>query len=127
MKILVATGLTQGARADDFNFAVEGEIVGRDDAHTSDEERPEAECGCQRSLVGVESGSSTTTFQVIEAGYTAEEFEGVIREARREHIESGTSDENIRAEIALLLEIASRFPAGAVVERRGDVFEQRGL
>jgi hypothetical protein len=127
MKILVATGLTQGSRATDFNFAVEGEIVGRDDEHTSDEERPEAECGCQRSLVGVESQCSTTTFQVIESGYTPEEFEGIIREARREGVAAGADADNIRAEIALLLEVASRFPAGAVVERRGDVFEQREL
>jgi hypothetical protein len=127
MKILVATGLTQGRRADDFNFAREGEIVGRDDAHTSDEELPEAACGCQRSLVGVETGRSTTTFQVIESGYTREEFEGIIREARSELLDAGVSDDNIRAEAELLLEIAARFPAGVVVERRGDDYQARDV
>lgn len=125
MRILVATGLTQGRRANDFNFAREGEIVGKDDEHTSDEEGPDAPCGCQRSLVGIESTKSTTTFQVIESGYSREEFEEMIREARTYWVQAGVSEENIRAEAAFLLEVAARFPAGTVVERRGEQFLAR--
>jgi hypothetical protein len=119
MKILVATGQTQGRRATDFNFAREGEIVGMDDAHMPDEEGPDEVCGCQRSLVGIESGKSTTTFRVVDAGYTREEFEESIREARAEYAELGVGDDNFSAEAALLLDIAGRFETGSVVERRG--------
>lgn len=126
MNVFVATGLTQGRRANDFNFAREGEIVGLDDEHTSDEEGPDAPCGCQRSLVGVESGKSTTTFQVIEVGYSKEEFVETIIEARAGYAGLGVGDDNFRAEAEYLLAVAARFPVGSVVERRGgDCFQVR--
>jgi hypothetical protein len=126
MKVLVATGQTQGRRASDFNYAREGEIVGMDDEHTPDEEKPDGGCGCQRSLVGVESGKSTTTFRVIDAGYTREEYADLIRDARADYAELGIGDDNFRAEADLLLEIAARFDVGAVVERRGgDNYRER--
>jgi hypothetical protein len=60
MKVLVATHESQGAREDDFDGCVEGELVwvqeacGRDRSGGSD-------CGCGRAFAGVASHRGTTT------------------------------------------------------------------
>lgn len=123
MKILVATGRTQGHRASDFNFAPEGEIVLLDDEH--DGEDVDGECGCQRSLVGIESGVGTTTFKVVETNLGRDEFLETVRKAREEYEEMGVGVGNVSAEADFLLELAARFPVGSVVERRGDVYQTR--
>lgn len=123
MNILVATVRTQGQRASDFNFAAEGEIVVLDDEH--DGETIDGYCGCQRSLVGVESGMGTTTFEVIEANYDRQEFLEMIRAAREDYEAMGVGDDNISAEADHLLELAARFTVGSVIEKRGDVFQVR--
>jgi hypothetical protein len=123
MRILVATCETQGHRASDFNFAQEGETVVLSDEH--DGEDVDGACGCQRSLVGIESGRATTTMRVIEAGWTRAEFYEQLREARQEYLEVGVDEENIIAEADYLLAIAERFSTGAVIERRGGEYLAR--
>lgn len=123
MNILVATGRTQGWRANDFNFAREGEIVILDDDH--DGEEIDSKCGCQRSLVGLESGLGTTTFQVIEANYSRAEFLEMIRAAREEYTELGVGDDNIETEADYLLDLAARFATGSIIERRGEIYQPR--
>ncbi len=123
MKILVATKQTQGQRASDFSFTQEGEIVMLDDDH--DGEAVDGDCGCQRSMVGMNSGKSTTTFQVIEADFTRGDFINMIQRARADIAELGVSADNITAEANYLLDLAARFNAGSIVERRCDVFQAR--
>lgn len=120
MKVLVATCATQGQRPTDFNFAREGELVGLDDAHTAEEEMPDDECGCQRSLEGLETGKSTTTFEVDEVNLTPESYAQIIRQQREEgYGELPTFEATIRAEVELLLRTAAQFQVGSIVERRG--------
>ena len=48
MKILVATGLTQGAEPNDYHFCVEGELVWIQEPCTSGRDNPDGGCGCGR-------------------------------------------------------------------------------
>lgn len=120
MKVFVATSRTQGRRASDFFFAREGELVGKNDAH--DDEPLDGSCGCRRSLGGLETGKSTTTFFVVEAGYGVSELAERIAAARADYGDLGVSAENFRGEAEYIARAAEQFDAGSVVERRGDEF-----
>jgi hypothetical protein len=65
MRVLVATAATQGQRPNDFCFATEGELVCRALACDRGQADLDGECGCGRSLMGVDSGQATTTAKVV--------------------------------------------------------------
>lgn len=72
MKVIVATGETQGQRKSDFSFVPEGEIVLPAEPH--DDEPIDGTCGCQRSFDGIVSGKATTTAKVIDLPLTREDY-----------------------------------------------------
>ena len=124
MKVLVATRKTQGKRANDFCRAKEGELVklGPECAGGSVDDA----CGCTRSFVGFKTGKATTTFKVVESTLTLEEYSErfAASEARESPIMT-TNRKALYDAAGLLLEIASHFPVGAIVERRGGVLQTR--
>jgi len=120
MKIIVATSETQGQRPGDFNFVAEGEIV-----MVSDCDCLHAGCDCARSMVGINSGKGTTTMKVVESDITVEEYRRLIGEANQGYGELDVEDAIFNEQASALLDLAMQFPAGAVIERDGDNFEQR--
>jgi len=120
MKIIVATKETQGQRADDFNFADEGEIV-----IVADCDHLHQGCDCERSMVGVRSGKGTTTMMVVEADMTRQQFIEQIRAGNQDYAEIGVSDAIFAAEADEMLKLAAQFPVGAVIDRDGDELHQR--
>ena len=120
MKIIVATKETQGQRKDDFSFTDEGEVV-----MVSDCDNLHQSCGCERSMEGIRSGAGTTTMMVVEAEVTREQFIKQLRTANGDHDGIELGDAIYTAEADRLLKLAAEFPAGAVIERNGDDFQQR--
>src|ERR1044071_5427913 len=120
MKILVATSETQGQRPGDFNFVPDGEIV-----MISDCDGLHAGCDCARSMVGIKSGRGTTTMKVVEANLTLEEYRRLIGEANQSYRELGLDVAIFNQQADALIDLATQFPAGAVIEREGEEFHPR--
>ena len=75
MRMLVATALTQGARAGDYHWCVEGEPVWVQEPCAADRRDPDGPCGCGRGFAGLHSHRATTTVRVIEnAGFTRDDL-----------------------------------------------------
>ena len=126
MKIFVATEQTQGDLADDFCHAREGEIVTISDEHESDREC--GACPCCRSVVGIETGNRTTTFKVAESELTVGEYISHVVEFLLHNDLSRTVDDAPAKASHIcnyLLDMAARFPIGAVLHRRGEKWFQR--
>ncbi len=64
MKLLTATGLTQGYRDNDFHFCVEGELVHIDLPCAMDRGDADGACGCGCSFGGLNSHHATTTAMI---------------------------------------------------------------
>ena len=130
MKLLVATRQSQGTRGNDFSFTNEGEIVifGSE----CDREAVDGKCGCKRSLVGIDSSKATTTLKVVEIDITLFDLTEKIYISLSNNgwVMSGKEKE-MRAYsnmIACKLQsIADNFPVNAIIERRGEIFQQREL
>ena len=128
MKILTATSQTQGQRASDFSFCIEGELVthatvicDRDRA-----EGPDGGCGCGRGFAGLNSAKFTSTAMVRDIdGYT---FDDLLEAVRSHRGQSGWDDaaELAEAEAAALAELADEHPVGTILERRLDDVLVRG-
>ena len=124
LNVFVATQKTQGQRKNDFCHAIEGEIVRV--GSQCDRERVDGRCGCRRCLVGLQSGKGTTTFLTVEQEIT----ESQLIEMVRQSLETGgwlkfmTADD-VKEEARQILTLAKPFPVGSVVERRGDIVQQR--
>lgn len=118
MRVLKATSKTQGHKSTDFCWTTEGEIL-RQGFVCCDSER----CGCDRSLVGVESNKSTTTFLVDEAPMTEEELWRAISDS---YVAAGfgADDESIEDSIAMH-RMAEVLPLGAVCDLTGQVLSIR--
>jgi hypothetical protein len=132
MKVVTATGQTQGWRDNDFCWTVEGELVfftpiecGR--GYIDDD------CGCRRSMAGLVSHLATTTMKVIERpdldpdlyftliadglqsqGYVTAELMTIPNVNEWVH---DLTDE--------LICLAAGCPVGTVLERRGDLLMPR--
>lgn len=120
MKIIVATSETQGQQPGDFNYVPEGEVV-----IVSDCDCLHAVCECSRSMVGALCGRGTTTMKVIESDLTRYDYLCLIREANKCYEGLGIDQSVFDAQADALLELATQFPAGAVIERNREVFQQR--
>jgi hypothetical protein len=120
MKIIVATSETQGQRPGDFNFVPDGEIV-----MVSDCDCLHPGCDCVRSMVGINSRKGTTTMKVIESDISLEEYRRLIGDASQGYIELGVDDQVLYEQADALLDLAMQFPVGAVIERDGEIFNQR--
>ncbi len=125
MKLLVATALTQGERQNDYCFAVEGELVFILPPCAADRKDPDGHCGCGRAFVGLVSHHATTTARVTDLpDATARDYTAALR--------SGIEDQEYPsdgvADVANgLLELASYWQFGAVIDRRLDQFARRAL
>ena len=129
MKIFVATNKSQSARDSDFCHTEEGEILTFAVECERDEEDPDGECGCRRSLLGIDSSGATTTFTVAELPMKSAEYKkevvayfadkGWFDLSNEQTVEMFTNDADI------LIEAADRFPVGVVLEKRGDTIQMR--
>jgi len=127
MKVLVATEETQGHRKTDFCWTEEGELVFFGSECTR--ETIDGECGCRRSLCGLRTRKATTTFRVVEreelspgglvsllaAGLVAGHFYDTREKARPAAEEDASR----------LAALASAYPEGAILEKRGNRFLER--
>lgn len=122
MKILVATALTQGARGNDYNYCVPGELVWVQEPCDRDRRDPDGGCGCGRGFAGLASHRATTTAQVVDADITREEL--VL--AMRTSLADGGWPPDWAEEIAdENLTMAAAFTTGTVIERRLEEFAPR--
>jgi hypothetical protein len=125
MKVLVSTQLTQGKRKNDFCFVPEDEIVTL--GVECDGESIDGECGCRRSLGGVECHKATTTVKVADLPITKAEYEEILFQS---FVTGGWGDSNEIKEIAksdaeMLLSLSEKFNVGDIIERRGETFQRR--
>jgi len=131
IKALVATKQTQGQRKNDFCFVPEGEPVFW--ACECDVGSVDDDCGCHRSLCGVETLKTTTTFKVVECEQAVVIEEGLAMLANGGWLvlysdaldEEGRSEtwlrdltEPIEAGVVDMAEQLALVPGGTVVERR---------
>ncbi len=78
-------------------------------------------CGCRRSLDGVTTSAATTTFKVSNFEGSEEQWRKLIEES---YYRGGWK---IAVDNAELLRIAAKYPVGAVLEKRGNIIQQRQL
>lgn len=123
IKVLIATSETQGARENDYNWCVEGELVWLAPVCARDREDPDGGCGCARGFAGLNSHRATTTAMVrtIE-GLTHEDYVEALRSSMdQQGYEPGSA-----AQIAdILIDLVSEWPDGTVVEHRLDYIQTR--
>jgi len=123
MKVLVATALSQGERAGDYNWCIEGELVWVQEPCASDRRDPDGPCGCGRGFAGMSSHRPTTTARIVE-------MHGFTRDDMVLALETSLGDGGWPVECATdvaegMLDLASRWPVGTVIDRRLDSFGPR--
>ena len=124
MRILVATGFTQGTEPNDYHYCIEGELVWVQEPCARGRDDPDGACGCGRGFAGAASHRATTTAMVVESEMTREEMILAFRTSLGDGgwptaWAQDVADEN--------LELADRLPAGTVIERRLDAFCVRAV
>ena len=129
MKVFVATRTGQETRQSDFCDAEEGELLTFAIECGRDEENHDGQCGCRRSLLGLESGGISTTFTVAEIPMTSDCYEQkVIEYFSARGWFAPTDNEAIEIflnDAQILLAQASLFAIGVVLEKRGDKIQVR--
>jgi len=123
MKVLVATARTQGARRNDYNWCVEGELLWTQEPCADDRRNPDGPCGCGRGFAGMNSHRATTTAVVAELPQL--DRAGFVLALRASLGDQGWpavwADELADG----LIELAGLWPVGTVIERRVDEFGPR--
>lgn len=117
MKLLTATGRTQGWRDNDFNWCIEGELVMPPTMVCArDQDDPDGGCGCGRAWAGLSSHRATTTAAVQDlVGIGRDDFV----EAVRSSLEEQGWPTGEATEIAdVMIEIAADHRPGTVLEQR---------
>ena len=123
MKILVATGLTQGTSPDDYHYCVERELVWIQEPCCKEVRDPASSCGCSRGFAGAASHRATTTAMVVDSEMSRDDVvlafstslpDGGWPLAWAEEI----ADDN--------LEIAAQLPVGSIIVRKFEEFFLRG-
>jgi hypothetical protein len=123
MKILVATGLTQGTNPNDYHFCVEGELVWLQEPCDRDRNDSDKGCGCSRGFAGAASHRATTTAMVVDSGMTRDDVVLALRTSLHDggwpsEWAEDVADEN--------LEIAAALPAGTIIVRKFEEYFLRG-
>jgi hypothetical protein len=95
-----------------------------------DGEEPDGNCGCARSLCGVDSSSATTTMRVEVIDLTPNKLKNVFKKSLKKEgwaklmkpkeVEDSCSDM-----VKAITEVASNFYQGDVIEKRGNDFIRR--
>jgi len=121
MKVLTATHATQGQRANDFDWCVDGELVMQPTfVCGTDAADPDGGCGCGRSWAGLNSHRATTTAVVADLPLSLADYV----EAVRSSLEAGgwwpgyVDDCDVQEMVVELLDIAEAHPVGVVLEKR---------
>jgi hypothetical protein len=122
MKVLVATKEKQGVRKNDFSWTNEGELVMF--GFECDGESVDGTCGCRRSFSGFETRKATTTAKIADVKYSVDEYLRLFAESMKN---AGWKRPTMDAEACELLRIANDFPMGAVLEKRGNKVQLRGV
>lgn len=132
MKVLTATRETQGWRANDYCWAIEGELVIFIPLECSGGSVDD-ECGCRRGMGGMTSRRATTTMKVVDrSDLTRDTYLHLIKENLKaqgyltdELLESAEVEDWVRHQTDELIHLAKMFPLNAVVERRDDFLSIR--
>ena len=122
MKIVVATGMTQGARDGDYNFCVEGELIWVQEPCDSGRRDPDDGCGCARGFAGAASHRATTTAHVVESDMTLDDLVLAFETSLQDGGWPAAWAETIAEDCVRL---AAQFPCGAVIDRRLNFFSAR--
>lgn len=123
MRVLVATKRFQGRRRNDFSYTREGELVKF--CLECDGEEVDGNCGCRRSMSGVDTLLATTTFEVVERPrLTKAAFVKKLAASEKKAGWKMTAAE-VRKGATELLRLAEAFPQGVVLEKRGDTIQAR--
>ena len=123
MKVIVATDKTQGQRKNDFCWADVGEIVRF--GFECDRESVDDQCGCRRSMAGINTHKATTTMEVVDKDISREEFELLIKAGIADAWGKDLAEECYKEEAKELLRIANDFKVGDVIEKRGRKIQTR--
>jgi hypothetical protein len=125
MKVLTSTAASQGVRANDFDWTIEGELVWIGWVCAKDRKNPDGGCGCGRSFSGLSSHRATTTAQVRDLPFTRDD----VLTALTGYLESagyGTFEPSeLVDEVDELLAIVSEWDVGTIIERRLDLLQPR--
>lgn len=122
IKVFVATKEGQGKRKNDFCFANEGELLKF--PSECDRETTDGRCGCKRSLAGLDTFKSTTTFKVIERDLSEDQFIELLGESDEKAGWSFAKPET-REMGHYILQLAKNLPVGKILERRGNRIQVR--
>ena len=133
MKVLVSTQETQGERDNDHCFVPDGELLTF--GMECDGAAVDDKCGCRRGLVSMGEGGATTTMEVVDrpdltrAGYIKLWMTKQLRDGWLTSKGKLTDEEKAWAaeDTSEMLRMASTFPTGAILEKRGDTFQARRL
>jgi hypothetical protein len=130
MKILVATKETQKQRESDFFWTEEGEIVRVPFECDRDRGDIDGPCGCLRSLTGCKTQRGTTTMKVEDREIKIEDYIEVVRQSFTEAgwykmMSRKAAEDHILEDVKYLLEAASKFAPGTIVEKRSYKVQER--
>jgi hypothetical protein len=127
LKVFVATDRTQGRRTSDFHYIDGAELVDLAMACDSDHGDPDGRCGCSRAFTGLASRKGTTTAEVAYRQLSPEQYRNAVHSSL---VDAGFPDTDDARQDAVeaadeLRRIASSWPVGTVIERRGDTLAVR--
>ena len=122
MKVLVATKKTQGQRPSDFCWTEEGEYVNFTGECDTDGDHLDGTCGCKRSMSGITSQKSTTTFMVADHPINEEVYRAILTAGYApwgKYFTPDALEEFVNADYENLTKITKQFKAGDILEKRG--------
>jgi hypothetical protein len=126
MKVLVATASTQGERANDYHWCIEGELVRIGEVCPRDRADPDGGCGCGRGFGGLNSHRATTTARIADLPLSRADYAEAIRSSLQQ--QGWDPCECCAArEAEELAALVADWPVGAVVERRLDELVVRSV
>lgn len=130
MHVLVSTKLTQGQRKSDFCFTDQDELVMFGLVCGSGKGSVDDGCGCQRSMVGVDTRKSTTTITVMDVDLSEDEYVKLLAtsHAKAYELKLGYSVvADTKQDADKLLAEASMHSVGTVLEYREGILSKRDV
>ncbi|MDR5698556.1 DUF7715 family protein [Agromyces aerolatus] len=125
MRILTVTARTQGERAGDFCFGMNGELAWIPGLCAAAILRPdETLCQCRRAFGGVSSGAPSSTALVVETDWSRREIVLLMRTGAAANQWEAACIPHVADE---MLAVAARWPTGAVLERSFVEFRARSV
>ena len=124
LKVITATSETQGLRDNDFCFVPEGELVRLGYVCNKGHGNNDSTCGCDRSLSGFENKKPTTTMKVVCLDITRKQY--IAKYAASVNTKGlNIRSSIIKREATFMLNAASLFPDGSILEFRSGRFSTR--